>query len=321
VASLVLAGHDSTGSKFLITGTIGLWLVMFYIRHTGCDDEAKSIGIRYSISKQNISLIDLKHKNTARQLDGKTILITGASYGIGEALTRHMLRYNLHLIIVARSTDLLLKLKEESRQQAAKVTVYTCDFYSEESVRELTAKLRGIPIDYFVSNAGKSIMRSAEESAGRLHDYRRTIAVNYLAPVQLISELLSDFERSHTHIVNVSTYNVLMKTPPKWSAYVSSKKAMHSWFESNKAELATKNITVSTIYFPLIESRMKEANPRYRNVKAMKMDQAVDVIVNALMDRRYTYKPWWHIPAQIGLFFSGPLWDTYWRTKLDRQRY
>jgi short-subunit dehydrogenase len=268
-----------------------------------------------------MKLTDLMRKSTAWQLEGKTILITGASYGIGEALTKHLLQRNLHLIIVARSTDRLQRLKEESRLQTANVTVYTCDFYNEESIRELTTKLRGAPIDYFVSNAGKSIMRTAEESAGRIHDYRRTIAVNYLAPVQLISELLPDFERSHTHIVNVSSYNVLMRTPPKWGAYVSSKKAMHSWFESNKPELAGKNITVSTIYFPLIESRMKEANPHYRGVKAMKMDQAVDVIVKALMDRHYNYKPWWHIPAQIGLFFSGPLWNTYWRTRLGRKRY
>jgi hypothetical protein len=51
----------------------------------------------------------------------------------------------------------------------------------------------------------------------------------------------------------------------------------------------------------------------------MKMDQAVDIIIKALMDRRYNYKPWWHIPAQIGLFFSSPFWNTYWRTRLGRK--
>jgi short-subunit dehydrogenase len=244
-------------------------------------------------------------------LSGKTILITGATFGIGEALSRHLMQFDVHLILVARTTSKLVEMQKASK--VATVVVHTCDFYNEEDIRELCNKLRPISIDYFVSNAGKSMMRSLAESADRFHDFKRTMAVNYLAPVQLICGLLENFKRSRTHIVNVSTYNVLMKTPPRWSAYVSSKKAMHSWFESNKPELAINNISVSNLYLPLVESRMKDANKTYQDKSALPMNTAIDIIVKALYKKNYNFFPWWHAFAQVGLFVTRPFWNIYWR--------
>jgi len=244
-------------------------------------------------------------------LGGKTILITGATFGIGEALTRRLMQHDVHLILVARTTGKLLELQQQSA--IAKVTTFTCDFYKEEDIQSLCDKLQSVKIDFFISNAGKSIMRSLRDSTDRFHDFKRTIADNYLAPVQLITGLMKNFSQSRTHIVNVSSYNVLMKTPPRWSAYVSSKKAMHSWLESNRYELALNNITLSNLYFPLIESRMKDANPNYRKTSAMPIDNAVDIIIKAIHNRNYNYRPWWHVVAQAGLFVASPFWNSYWK--------
>ncbi len=253
-------------------------------------------------------------------LNGKTILITGATYGIGEALVRHLLQYELTLILVARTTEKLSALEKESLVHKAKVTTFYCDFYNEESIIDLSHKLKSIHVDYFVSNAGKSIMRSFEESIQRPEDYRKTIAVNYLAPVQLIVGLSESFMKARTHIVNVSTYSVLMKTPPKWSAYVSSKKAMHSWVEGNVYELASMNITLSNIYLPLVESRMKEANRNYSRTPAMLMNTAVAIIVKGLIKKNYHFKPWWHVPFQVLLFLGGPLWNVYWHKHFHAEK-
>jgi short-subunit dehydrogenase len=262
----------------------------------------------------------LDRKKVSTSLNGKTILITGATFGIGEALARYLLHFNVQLILVARTTEKLSALKNESLTLAANVTAFTCDFYSEDSVKELCRDLQPIYIDYFVSNAGKSMMRSLEESAARFHDYKRTIAVNYFAPVQLISTLIENLKKARTHIVNISTYSVLMKTPPRWSAYISSKKAMHSWFESNMPELALMNITVSNIYLPLIESRMKDANQGYKRTPAMPMNTAVAIIVKSLMDCNYHFKPWWHIPFQAVLFLVNPWWTFFWKRQLRRNK-
>ena len=263
----------------------------------------------------------LDRKKVSKCLNGKTILITGATFGIGEALVRYLFHYNVQLILVARTTEKLFALKNESLTLAAKVTTFTCDFYSEDSLNELCRNLQPIHIDYFVSNAGKSMMRSLEESVDRFHDYKRTVAVNYFAPVQLISALKERFKEARTHIVNVSTYSVLMKTPPKWSTYISSKKTMHSWFESNTPELALMNVTVSNIYFPLIESRMKDANQNCKDTPAMSMSTAVAIIIKSLLERNYHFKPWWHIPFQIVMFLVNPWWTVFWKRQLRQRNY
>lgn len=254
----------------------------------------------------------LNKRKASTALAGKTILITGATFGIGEALVRHLFHYEVTLILVARTIEKLLAIKNESLDHAAKVTTFYCDFYNKESIGELCDKLRSVHIDYFISNAGKSIMRSFGESINRPDDYHKTIAVNYLAPVQLITTLSECFKKAGTHIINVSTYNVLMKTPPKWSAYVSSKKAMHSWIESNIPELASMNITVSNIYLPLVESRMKDANKNYTHTPAMSMNTAVVIIVKGLLKKDYHFKPWWHVPFQVLMLLGNPLWNLYW---------
>lgn len=255
---------------------------------------------------------------TTHPLDGKTILVTGGTFGIGEALVRHLMQYKVRLIVVARTSEKLDALKKESASSAAEVTTYKCDLGNEESVNELCASLKETHIDYFVSNAGKSLMRGLDESSFR--DYKKTIALNYLAPVQIILALMNTLHQSKTHIVNISTYNVLFKTPPKWTAYVSSKKAMHSWIEGNHVELQAKNITVSNIYLPLVESRMKDANPGYKNIRGMSMSGAVTAIMHGMLYRR-NYRPWWHIPFQFLMFFLSPFWDLISARLIHKKKY
>jgi short-subunit dehydrogenase len=254
-----------------------------------------------------------------RKLDGKTILLTGASFGIGEALARRLLHEQVSLILVARTGERLDALKNESEHLPAKVTTFICDFYQQESIQELCDYLKNTRIDFFISNAGKSLMRSFRES--RFHDFQRTMAVNYLAPVQIIVSMRDQFSEAGTHIINVSTYNVLMKAPPKWSAYVASKKAMQAWYESNRAELENINITVSHLYLPLVESRMKDANEKYKNVRAMPLQRAVTIIINSMLYPAKHFKPWWHGFAQVGLFMMAPFWNGYWRMMIRRNWY
>lgn len=261
--------------------------------------------------------VNMNH--ASKYLRGKTIVITGATFGIGEALTRTLLGIEVNLILVARTESKLMELKAAAQNTRAKVEFFACNLYEEDEVRTLCEHLRSIPIDYLISNAGKSMMRSAIDSSARLHDYQRTIKVNYLAPVQIISMLMDSFSRDRTHIVNVSTYNVLMKTPPFWSAYVSSKKAMHSWVEAIRPEFASKDITFSNIYLPLVESRMKDRNQQYRRTPAMTMESVVAVIIRSMCKKTSYFKPWWHVPFQILLFVSSPLWNWFWIQRIKRK--
>ena len=65
--------------------------------------------------------IQLNPEKVTAALKGKVILITGATFGIGEALTRKLMHYHVHLILVARTSEKLLSLKQESLSLPAEV--------------------------------------------------------------------------------------------------------------------------------------------------------------------------------------------------------
>ena len=82
----------------------------------------------------------LRHK-----LHGKTVLITGASSGIGEALAYLLAHTNTHMILVARREKKLLTMKREIEMGPAKVSVFPTDLRNEEEMEELLAFLHRLP--------------------------------------------------------------------------------------------------------------------------------------------------------------------------------
>ena len=66
----------------------------------------------------------LNKKKLRFKLKGKTILITGASFGIGEELAYLLADMNIHLILVARTEEKLLTIKREIEKKAAKVSIF-----------------------------------------------------------------------------------------------------------------------------------------------------------------------------------------------------
>src|SRR5436190_4227551 len=114
-------------------------------------------------------------------VDGKVVLVTGASYGIGEATARRLAAAGATVLLVARSRERLDDLKAQYGELGGTVHVYPADLTDPESVDDLAARVLEDHdhVDVIVSNAGKSIRRSIERSYDRFHDFERTIGVNY----------------------------------------------------------------------------------------------------------------------------------------------
>lgn len=147
---------------------------------------------------------------------GKTVVITGATYGIGEGLVKFLSNFDCKLILIARTKEKLEDLKNELSTHKAKVEIYNCDLRDEDSVQQLIQSLnKEATIDIFVNNAGKSIRRSVWESTDRFHDYQRTNSTNYLGSVQLLLGILPMIKESKGQLINVSAINVLMHPAPK----------------------------------------------------------------------------------------------------------
>ena len=242
-------------------------------------------------------------------VSGKCILITGASSGIGEKTALLLGNYDVRLVLIARRGDKLQAIKEtiEARGKAA-VTIMTADLRNEDDMEKVLGGLRGLPygMDIVVSNAGLSIRRGIEESLERYHDFTRTMAINYFAPVRLLLHLIPELEAKGGQIINVSTINARLAPFPMWAAYQASKSAFDVWLRSASPELRLLGIAVTTLYLPLVRTPMIEPTNAYADMPAMKPDQVAALIAKAMYSRRRLWKPWWLGPGELAsLFFEG----------------
>jgi NAD(P)-dependent dehydrogenase (short-subunit alcohol dehydrogenase family) len=237
-----------------------------------------------------------------RAVSGSTVLVTGASFGIGEATARKLAEAGATVLLAARSADTLDELAARISAGGGRAVTYPGDLSDEDTVAALTKRIideHGAP-DIVVNNAGKSIRRLLHDQYDRSHDFDRTIGINYLGPIRLLLGLLPAMrERGSGHVVNVSSVGVRVPPGPRWGAYQASKGAFDMWLRSVAAELHADGVDVTTIYMALIRTRMIEPTESLRNVPGLDPEQAADIIAKAIIERPRTIAPWWLWPAEV----------------------
>lgn len=278
---------------------------------------------RYTLLENLLFLPSSVHSEKLRHsIDGKTVLITGASSGIGEQLSRLLGEYDLQLILVARRYDRLLKLKEELEQKKARVCVFQADLREEREMEAFLAFLYDRPngIDIVVNNAGLSIGRSIWDSLDRFHDFSRTMAINYFAPVRMLLSLIPMLERAKGQIINISTINTSLIPLPNWAAYQASKTAFDTWFRSAAPELNAAGIFTTSIYLPLVRTPMIEPTAAYKSMPAMNPEHVARIIAKSMYTKRRTWQPWWLFMGQAASLVFRGWWEKRMPRKLRKRR-
>ncbi|WKA52782.1 SDR family NAD(P)-dependent oxidoreductase [Planococcus liqunii] len=245
-----------------------------------------------------------------KELEGKTVLITGASSGIGRELAFLFGKARMHLILVARRQEELQHIKAKIEKGPAAVSIFPADLRNEEEMESLLAFLHALPngLDIVINNAGLSINRPISKSLDRYHDFTRTMAINYFAPVQLLLSTIPLLAKKKGHIVNVSTINTLLYPVPYWAAYQASKGAFNIWLRSAAPELKVRGISTSSIYLPLVKTPMIAPTAAYLGKPAMSPVHVAEIIGRAICHNRKVYKPWWLGPGELAsLVFKWPL--------------
>lgn len=235
---------------------------------------------------------------------GRVILVTGASSGIGEAAARRLGAAGATVLLAARSEDRLSAIAAEIEDAGGSAHALPADLADAEQAAALAAAAleRFGSVDVLVSNAGKSINRSIAASTGRFHDFRRTIDLNYLGPVQLVLALLPSMrERGAGHIVNMSTAGVLMPVPAGWAAYLASKAAFDVFLRSAAIELAADGVDTTSIYMTLVHTPMSEPNrgSLFRLIPGFTPAEAAELVCHAVVRRPERIAPWWGTPSAI----------------------
>jgi NAD(P)-dependent dehydrogenase (short-subunit alcohol dehydrogenase family) len=231
----------------------------------------------------------------AAAVGGRTVLLTGASSGIGEASARRLGAAGAHVVLVARREAELRRVAADVRELGGRATPYPADLADVADVERLLGELaRGVTaVDVLVNNAGRSIRRPVALSYDRHHDYERTIAANYLGPVRLFLGLLPAMrERGEGHLVNVSTIGVDVPAP-HWSAYSASKAAFETWLRCVAPEARVDGVTTTSIHFPLVHTAMSAPTAMFRRVPGLTPDDAAGAVCRAIVHRPRLMGPWW----------------------------
>jgi short-subunit dehydrogenase len=227
--------------------------------------------------------------------DGKVVVVTGASQGIGKALCRELAPQRPRLVLAARDASALEGVAAECRARGAETLVVPTDVSEEAACRALVeatvARFGGV--DVLVNNAGMGMLARFEDVTD-LSLYERLMRVNYLGSVYPTFYALPHLRRSRGQIVAVSSLVGLTGVPTR-TAYAATKHAQVGFFDSLRVELRGTGVAVTVIapYFVQSEIRRRSPGPDGRTVPAspvrerevMSAEECARLMVRA-MERR-----------------------------------
>jgi thioester reductase-like protein len=231
-----------------------------------------------------------KDRALARAIRGKTVLITGASSGIGRATALRVGAAGGRVVLVARTAEKLEQTKQEIHDLGGVAFVHRCDLSDMADIERLAKEVLDEHgrVDVLVNNAGRSIRRSIALSYDRFHDFERTMQLNYFGAVRLILSLLpvmrqpSPDGRKGGHIINISSIGVQTNTP-RFSAYVASKAALDAFSRCIASEVIDDGVHISTIHMPLVRTPMIAPTTMYDRFPTITPAEAAEMICKAMI--------------------------------------
>lgn len=187
-------------------------------------------------------------------LKNKTILITGASKGIGKALAMKLSTFSVNLALVARSEKELAALRHMIIANGSKCEVFsgsvTDETFLQEVVQETSRHLGAV--DILVNNAGYGIFKSTEETTAR--EWDEVFATNTKGTFLMTKAVLTGMkERKQGHIINIAS-DVAKRTFAGGALYCASKYAQDAFSMALRKEVRPFSIKVSVIYSGLVDS-------------------------------------------------------------------
>jgi short-subunit dehydrogenase len=220
-------------------------------------------------------------------VNGRLVLITGASSGIGKATAMKVGAAGGIALLVSRTREKLEEVAAEIEDVGGVAYVHPANLTDMDDIDRMAREVleQHEAVDILVNNAGKSIRRSVENAYDRFHDYQRTMQVNYFGAVKLILDLLPVMrERQSGHIINVSTIGLQVNTP-RFSAYVASKAALDAFSRSIAPEVIGDGVHLTTVYMPLVRTPMIAPTKIYDRFPTLSPDEAADLITEAIRKR------------------------------------
>jgi short-subunit dehydrogenase len=227
---------------------------------------------------------------------GRTVLITGASEGIGRALALALAGPGVRLALNARNAQRLAQAGAECGARGAEVLTLAADVSRQSECGQLVADTvaRFGALDVLVNNAGMTMWSRFDAISDR-SVFERLLAVNYLGAVWTTAAALPHLKVTRGLIVAVASLAGLTGVPER-TAYAASKHAMVGFFESLRIELAGSGVDVTIVAPDFVRSALHRralgpdgaalgASPMQES-RIMTAEECARLIVVAMRQRR-----------------------------------
>ena len=240
----------------------------------------------------------------SEKLAGKVAIVTGASRGIGRAISVALAQEASTIVLAARSIQQLQITAEQVTKAGGEARIVRVELTEEQSIRNLiqvTGEKLG-RLDILVNNAG--VTHSAPLEQTSTEDWQRCISINARAPFILCREALPLLKKSQAaHIINIASV-VGVKGYPLQSAYTASKHALRGMTISLAEELRGSNIRVHLLCPGGVDTDMVDnVRPDIARDELIKPQEIAELVLylvthkgNAVVDelriRRATSSPW-----------------------------
>lgn len=173
----------------------------------------------------------------------KLVWVTGASSGIGKALCHAYGNDNFDLVLSGRRVESLKKVAASISTQS---TIINFDVEDYSAIDQSLARLKEMESfpDIIVLNAGISQRSYASDTDIGVTE--RIMKVNFFSNVYIVKSLLPEIKRNKTHLVIISSVSGKLGSRMR-SSYSASKHALHGYFDSLRAELASDGVNVTLV--------------------------------------------------------------------------
>lgn len=187
-------------------------------------------------------------------IQGKTALVTGASSGMGAAISMSLAKAGATVLLLARNVENLETVAHQINAEGLKAHVYPADVGDMEAVKNVTDRIKeehGTP-DILVNNAGGGLWRFVEETTPE--EAVEMMRVPYFAAFNITHAFMPEFlHRNSGHIVNISSIASRFVWPGA-TAYIAARWAIRGFSEALRADLYDTNIKVTLYESGVVES-------------------------------------------------------------------
>jgi NAD(P)-dependent dehydrogenase (short-subunit alcohol dehydrogenase family) len=255
-----------------------------------------------------------------RAFEGKVVVVTGASAGVGRAVVRAFAREGADLGLIARGRDGLLGAQAEVQAEGGRAMVLPLDVADPDAVEQAASDVERElgPIDIWVNDAMVSVFAPVIDTTAE--EFRRVTEVTYLGYVHgTLSALRRMHARDHGTIIQIGSA-LAYRPIPLQAAYCAAKHAIRGFTESLRTELLhdRSNVRVTVVQLPAVNtpqfswSRSKLPNEPQPVPPIFQPEVVADAVLFAAKHRRReVWLAWPAVKAIVGEKLAPRIADRY----------